>query len=113
MEIGLIIVTLFFTSIGSATACAIIAYNRGVNPGLWAVLGLILNIAALPFVAIALPTQSKIDEKGLMSRTHKRCGYCDEVVKKKAVKCRYCHERLPKADAVTQSDGKTSVENMK
>ena len=113
MEIGLIIVTLFLTSIGSATACAIIAYNRGVNPGVWAVLGLILNIAALPFVAIALPNHAKIDEKGIVQGTHKSCGYCYEIVKRKAVKCRYCHERLPKADAVTQSDGKTSVENMK
>ena len=104
MEIESIIILLFFTSIGSATACALIAYARGVNPGGWLVLGLLLNLIALLFVSIALPTQEKIDANGLASRTHKKCGYCDEVVKKKAVKCRYCHspleesfEKLPKA----------------
>ena len=110
MEIGLIIVTLFFTSIGSATACAIIAYNRGVNPGVWAVLGLILNIAALPFVAIALPTQSKIDEKGLISGTHKTCPECAEIVKAKAVKCKYCHSTLPLEEPPqTQNDTETAI----
>jgi hypothetical protein len=94
MEIGLIIITLFFTSFASATACAIIGYNRGVSPVLWFVLGLLLNLPALFFVSIALPNHAKIDEKGLMSRTHKRCGYCDEVVRRKAVKCRYCHSTL-------------------
>ena len=113
MEIGLIIITLFFTSFASATACAIIGYNRGVSPVLWFVLGLLLNLPALLFVSIALPNHAKIDEKGIVQGTHKSCGYCYEIVKRKAVKCLYCHERLPKADAVTQSDGKTSVENMK
>ena len=80
--------------IASGATCAMIAFMRGVSPGGWFVLGLLLNVPAILFVAIAQPTQYAIEQKGLQAGTHRKCDYCAEVVKREAVKCRYCASPL-------------------
>ena len=91
MDLGIILFIFFFTGIASGVTCSMIASARGVSSGGWFILGILFNFMAILFVSIALQSQARLDEKGLIEGTRKRCNYCEEIVKRRAVKCRYCH----------------------
>ena len=115
-----IIGIIFVVNIISGISCAAIADSRGVNPGGWFVLGLLLSVTALLFVSIALPNQKELSEKGIEKGTHKKCPYCAEVVRAEALKCRFCHSTLeveepPQKETYNtqQSDSFRTIEDMK
>ena len=125
METSGLLVLAFFVIIGCGGIAAGIAQEKGRSAFGWFVLGLSVNFLAILFVSIAPPNQEKLDEKGISEGTRKRCPECDEGVRSKAKKCRYCHSTLEvevpqekepdisQNENSQQSDGFTTLADMK
>lgn len=77
----------------------IIAAGKGRGGYSWFFMGLLLGPFTL-LAAMAMPEnreQMAID--ALESGDRKRCPHCDEIVRKKAVVCRYCARDIPEIAA--------------
>ncbi len=94
MELKSMIIPFILLGVLCGSICASIAEKRGVSFNRWFFLGFIFNVVGILFVSIALPNQQKLMEIGLKKNTHKKCKSCDEIVRSKALKCRYCHSTL-------------------
>lgn len=72
-----------------------IASSKG-NSGIFIfIVSLLLSpLIGLIIAIISRPNQTVIDNEGIKSGSMKRCPYCDEVIKSKAVTCRYCNKDL-------------------
>ena len=120
METSGLLVLAFFVILFCGGIAAGIAQEKGRNAFGWFILGLAVNFLAILFVSIAPTNQEKLDEKEISEGTRKRCPECDEVVRLKAKKCRYCHSTLEVKEPPLKekynpqpSDGFTSIEDMK
>ena len=71
---------------------AMIAENRGVagNGFLWWVAGMLLFPIALLAALLMKPDMKLLEKKELEDGASKKCPQCAELVKKAAVKCRFC-----------------------
>jgi hypothetical protein len=74
------------------------ASKKGISPGSFFILSLVLSplvggVAAL----IASPRTDRVEGRQISDGSHKRCPMCAEMVRREAVKCRYCGSMLAKA----------------
>ena len=77
-----------------APIAAFIAFEKGQNWFLAAIVGFFLGPIGLILVFTVSPNKKVLEKRALKSGESKRCRACAEVVNADASKCRYCGESL-------------------
>jgi len=87
---------------GAAAGCltgavsAKIAQRKGRSIAGWFIAGMLLNLLAIILIAVMEPNVEVVEHEALSSGSVKRCPHCAELVRREAVKCRFCGEALPR-----------------
>ena len=94
MEIGIIVWLLF------GITAMIIARHKGRSGCVWFLIAGLLGPFAL--IVAFLPSSDQIDikqasDKGI-SKNHRKCPLCAEIIKKEANVCRYCGNKISPLD---------------
>jgi hypothetical protein len=80
--------------IGCAIATGVVARHKGRSVVGWVLLSLCGAVLALLLMAVLPSREAQGARDARISGTSKEfrvCPTCDEVIRKAAVKCRYCH----------------------
>ncbi len=72
----------------------IIAANKGLNAGSWALGVGLIGPLGIVLVLVVGEDEEVVEEKALQSGTRRKCPQCAEIIKAAAVKCRYCGSEL-------------------
>lgn len=87
---------------GAAIGCitgavsAKIAQRKGRHIVAWFFVGLIFSLLGILLIAVMQPNTEAVEQEALSSGSMKRCPHCAELVRREAVKCRFCGEALEK-----------------
>jgi hypothetical protein len=85
----------FIIGIGLGIITGHIAGQKGYNPWLWGFFGFMAAIIALPVILIMQPKEGYTKEDRLLdSGDHVECPECAEIIKARALVCRYCKSRI-------------------
>ena len=74
--------------------CAVIASNKGRNGFGWFLIGVLLGPFGLILALVVGKNVEAVEKASLSSGEVKKCPHCAELVKREAVKCRYCGESI-------------------
>lgn len=76
-----------------------IAGSRGRNGFGWTLLALLISPLLAGILALVLPSKVPGQEPlSVVAGTGRKCPMCAELVRREAVKCRYCGADLPSLD---------------
>lgn len=73
-----------------ALACCSIARSKGLSVNGWGFLALLFGPFALAGVLLTSPDYTALERKEARTGEMRRCPHCDELIRKAAIKCRYC-----------------------
>lgn len=87
---------LIFVWLVCSVASMFAATGKGRGGFGWFLMGLLLGPFTL-LAAMAMPeNRAQMDIDALEEGERKRCPHCDEIIRVKAVVCRYCARDMPK-----------------
>lgn len=91
-----------------AAICALAPSSRAAKKGHsrweWWIFGFLFLPVAWPASFLIRPTQKVIEQEGLKKGDLKRCPECAEVVRREALKCRYCDHEFKMTGSMSASD---------
>ena len=88
-----------------ALACCQIARSKGLSVNGWGVLSLLFGPFALAGVLLANPDYTALEKGRARTGEMRRCPQCDELIRKAAIKCRYCGSEISRPKiAKSESD---------
>lgn len=86
----------FFTTwILFGIATAMVAANKGRNPGGWFLVGALFGPFGLIIALVAKKDTAALERDALASGEMRKCPSCAELVRAEAARCRFCQHELP------------------
>lgn len=83
-----------------------IARNRGLDSASWGCLGFLLGPLGIVLALVQSPDTAQLERSALSAGEMRKCPSCAELVRREAVKCRYCGTDLEPLTA-TDAGGTT------
>lgn len=74
--------------------CAVIASNKGRSGLGWFLIGVLLGPFGLILALVVSKNVEAVENASLSSGEMKKCPHCAELVKREAIKCRFCGETI-------------------
>ena len=84
-------------------ASAVVATNKGRGGCAWFALGILLGPFGLLLALVVRDDSSGVERQAIATGQSKRCPYCAELIKKEAIKCRFCGSDLAAKPSVELS----------